>query len=263
MTIATATVSARARPSARIVAPKMPARAAGRTTCQIVSHQVAPSATVDSRSPRGTARMTSLDTAASVGRIITASTSDAVNRLVCRGTPPRNGNAARWSVIGVSMCSANALVTTVPKMKGSAPKVFVTWFQSWPIRKPIPNLVTEGHACWIKTATMRISDAGAAQLMNAMTVRYRSGGRGTTGATEIAELSTATANVTPSRWGGNSFGCPDDQVGRRRLPVEPVADPSHGHDLEWGPRSELLAQPPDMHVDRLAVACELAAPHVL
>src|SRR5437899_2899859 len=153
---------------------------------------------------------------------------------------------------GRAMTRAIALVTTVPKMKGSAPNVFVTWFQSWPIRKPIPNLVTEGQACWIKTATMRISDAGAAQLMNAMTVRYRSGGRGT-GATETAELSSATANVTPSRWGGDSFGCPADQVGRRRLPVEPVADPSHGHDLEWCPPPELVPQPPDMHTDCLAI----------
>src|SRR5216683_2837638 len=163
---------------------------------------------------------------------------------------------------GRAMTSAMALVTTVPKMNGSAPKVFVTWFQSWPIRKPTPNLVTDGQACWIKTATTRIREAGAAQLMNAVTVRYRSGGRGA-GATESAELSTATANVTPSRWAGDRFRRAADQVSWVGLAVEAVSDPSHGHDLKRGPRCELLAQPADMNIDRLAIAGELAAPHVL
>src|SRR5712691_2599793 len=163
---------------------------------------------------------------------------------------------------GRAMTRAIALVTTVPNMNGSAPKVFVTWFQSWPIRKPTPNLVTDGQACWIKTATTRIREAGAAQLMNAVTVRYRSGGRGT-GATESAGLSAATANVTPSRWGGDRFRRAAYQVSGGGLAVEAVSDPSHGHDLERGPRRELLAQPADMNVDRLAVARELTAPHVL
>jgi hypothetical protein len=38
------------------------------------------------------------------------------------------------------------------------------------VKKPRPNLVTDGHACWIRTATMRMSDAGAAQLTMAMNV---------------------------------------------------------------------------------------------
>src|SRR6266851_3116539 len=78
MTIVTAMVSPSARPSARITAPKMPARADGSTTRHVVSHHVAPSATAFSFRPRGTARMTSRETALSVGRIITASTSEAV-----------------------------------------------------------------------------------------------------------------------------------------------------------------------------------------
>src|SRR5258706_5856214 len=163
---------------------------------------------------------------------------------------------------GSAMTSAMALVTTVPKMNGSAPKVFVTWFQSWPTRKPTPNLVTDGQACWIKTATTRISAAGAAQLMNAVTVRYRSVGRGG-GATESAGLSTATAKVTPSRRAGDRFRRAADQVSGGGLAVEAVSDPSYGHDLERGPRRELLAQPADVNVDRLAVAGELAAPYVL
>src|SRR5258708_17509497 len=146
---------------------------------------------------------------------------------------------------GRAMTSAIALVTTVPKMNGSAPKVFVTWFQSWPIRKPAPNLVTDGQACWIKTATTRIRAAGAAQLMNAVTVRYRSGGRGA-GATESVELSTATANVTPSRWGGDRFRRAADQVSGGGLAVEAGNDPPHRHALQKGPRRGLLAQPAEL-----------------
>src|ERR1700687_5664313 len=78
MTIVTATVSPSARPSARIVAPKIPARAAGSTTRHVISHHVAPNATDDSRSPRGTALITSREIAESVGRIMIARTSDAV-----------------------------------------------------------------------------------------------------------------------------------------------------------------------------------------
>src|SRR5947208_6517489 len=87
--IVTAIVSPSARPRASTVAPKMPARAAGRTTFQLVSHHVAPRATADSRSPFGTALRTSREIADSVGRIITASTSEAVNRLVWRGCPEK------------------------------------------------------------------------------------------------------------------------------------------------------------------------------
>src|SRR5260370_14588560 len=108
------------------------------------------------------------------------------------------------------------------KMNGRGPKGLVTWFQSGPIRKPAPNLVTDGQACWIKTATIRIKEAGAAPLMNAVTVRYRSGGRGT-GATASAELSTAAANVTPSRCGGYSLRAPPHELLRWRAPLQPAA----------------------------------------
>src|SRR5205085_3353806 len=74
-------VSPSARPRARMVAPKMPARAEGRITRQVVSHQVEPSAIAFSFNPLGTARMTSRETAVRVGRIITASTSEAAKRL--------------------------------------------------------------------------------------------------------------------------------------------------------------------------------------
>src|SRR5260370_27954135 len=81
MTIVTAMVSPSARPSARITAPKMPARADGSTTRHVVSHHVAPRATAFSFRPRGTARMTSRETAVSVGRTQHPSPSDAVKKL--------------------------------------------------------------------------------------------------------------------------------------------------------------------------------------
>src|SRR5256885_4966256 len=90
MTIVTAIVSPSARPRASTAAPKIPALAAGRITLALVSHHVAPSATDDSRSPCGTARSTSREMAESVGRIITASTRDALKRLVWRGLPPNH-----------------------------------------------------------------------------------------------------------------------------------------------------------------------------
>src|SRR5258708_3323097 len=104
MTIVTAMVSPRARPSARIVAPKMPARAEGRITRQVVSHHVAPSATALSFNPRGTALITSREIADSVGRIITASTSDALNKLLTPGCDSQPMKPKR-SEIGPSRCS--------------------------------------------------------------------------------------------------------------------------------------------------------------
>src|SRR3981081_2239659 len=81
MTIVTAMVSPSARPRARIVAPKMPGRADGRITRQVVSQHVGPRGTAFSFMPRGTARITSRETAVSVGRIITANTREAMKRL--------------------------------------------------------------------------------------------------------------------------------------------------------------------------------------
>ena len=104
ITIVTAIVSPSARPSARMVAPKMPARADGKMTRHVVSHHVAPSATAFSFSPRGTALMTSREMAVSVGRIITASTRAALKRLRTAGAPSQPMNVA-WSETGTSRCS--------------------------------------------------------------------------------------------------------------------------------------------------------------
>src|SRR5216683_4570394 len=76
-------------------------------------------------------------------------------------------------------------------------------------------------------------------------------------------LSTAAANVTLLGGGRRWIRGPGDHVDRSRMPVETVTDAAHGHDLEWRTPRELLAQPADVHVDRLALARELAAPHVL
>src|SRR6266699_565768 len=78
-----------------------------------------------------------------------------------------------------------------------------------------------------------------------------------------AALSTA-ADIRSFLRGGCRFvarSC--EQVDGIRLPVEPVPDPAHRHDLERRPLRELLAQPPNVHVDCLAVAGEISAPHVL
>ena len=87
-----------------MVAPKMPARAEGRMTRQVVSHHVAPSATAFSFMPRGTALITSREIAVSVGRTITASTSPALNKLRVAGEPSQPMNVT-CSEIGTSRCS--------------------------------------------------------------------------------------------------------------------------------------------------------------
>ena len=72
MTMVTAIVSPSARPRARITAPEMPARPYGKTTCQIVSHFVAPRASEPSRCICGTADSTSRETAAMKGSTMMA-----------------------------------------------------------------------------------------------------------------------------------------------------------------------------------------------
>ena len=71
MTMATASVSPSARPSARITPPMMPARAYGRMAREMTSHLVAPSAYIASRCSCGTRRITSRATDAVYGRIMT------------------------------------------------------------------------------------------------------------------------------------------------------------------------------------------------
>src|SRR5712692_2264382 len=76
-------------------------------------------------------------------------------------------------------------------------------------------------------------------------------------------LSTAAANLTSLGGGRRWIRVAGDHVDRSGMPVETVADTTHRHDLERCAPRELLAQPADVHVDRLALARELAAPHVL
>ena len=82
----------------------MPARAAGRITRHVVSHHVAPRATAFSRRPRGTALITSREIADRVGRIITASTSEALKRLRTPGCDSQPMEPKR-SEMGTSMCA--------------------------------------------------------------------------------------------------------------------------------------------------------------
>src|SRR5215472_878159 len=96
--IVTAIVSPSARPNERTVAPKIPARAAGRTTFQTVSHQVAPIATLASRSPPGTALMTSREIELRVGRIMMARMIEAIRGWGGEGGGGNGGTAPRrWA----------------------------------------------------------------------------------------------------------------------------------------------------------------------
>src|SRR5260370_10623945 len=76
-------------------------------------------------------------------------------------------------------------------------------------------------------------------------------------------LSTAAANLPLLGGGRPEFLDAVGDVDLRRLPVEAVADPAHRHDLEPRAPRELLAQPANVHVDCLSLACELTAPGVL
>ena len=78
MTIVVAMVSPKARPRARIQAPKIPDRANGRTTILKDSQRVAPKASIDSRSSEGTAWSRSRDRAVTVGTIMMVSIKAAV-----------------------------------------------------------------------------------------------------------------------------------------------------------------------------------------
>ena len=80
-TMVTAMVSPSARAMARKTDPMMPRRAYGTTTCQVVSHRVAPNASAASRRSRGTASNTSRETEMMNGAIITASTTPAARML--------------------------------------------------------------------------------------------------------------------------------------------------------------------------------------
>ena len=79
---ATAMVSPSARPRPSMAAEIMPGLANGNTAMRTISHRVAPSARAASLCPSGTCTITSRLTAATVGRIMMASTIDARNRLL-------------------------------------------------------------------------------------------------------------------------------------------------------------------------------------
>jgi len=72
---ARAIVSPIARPSPRMAAPTMPARAHGSIAVRTISHRVAPRARAASRCSRGTVSSTSRVRAAVIGNTMTASTS--------------------------------------------------------------------------------------------------------------------------------------------------------------------------------------------
>ena len=80
MTTVTAIVSPSALPSPRIIAPRIPDRPYGISTCQMVSQRVEPSARAASRWEFGMARKTSRVTAAMVGMIIMVRISPAARR---------------------------------------------------------------------------------------------------------------------------------------------------------------------------------------
>ena len=79
--MSTTMVSPMARDMPSMMAVPMPDRAAGTTTRTMVSQRVAPSAREASRRERGTARRASSETEQMVGRLMMASTSEALSRL--------------------------------------------------------------------------------------------------------------------------------------------------------------------------------------
>src|SRR5712692_283893 len=145
---------------------------------------------------------------------------------------------------GSAIASARNEVATVPKIAGRAPKLSVTGFQSVPVKKASPNCLIAGMACWRRVSVISTSKPGIRLATKPTTVRNSS--RGLVAATGRAL--TPTANAL------------DGSV--RRTPVEPVTDPAHGHDLERRDTGELLPEPSDVHVDRLAIAREVMAPNV-
>ena len=89
ITMATAMVSPRARPIARVTAASMPERAPGITARFVTCQRVAPSARAASRSDTATPESAVRDRATTVGRIITASTTLASSRLEPSGAPAK------------------------------------------------------------------------------------------------------------------------------------------------------------------------------
>ena len=99
ITMATAMLSPRARPTDRVTAALTPARAAGKTARRTTCHLVAPSAMAASRSATGTAAKAVRLRATMVGRVITARTAEARRMLGPYASPrkshPKKGTEAR------------------------------------------------------------------------------------------------------------------------------------------------------------------------
>src|SRR6266508_2461099 len=124
-------------------------------------------------------------------------------------------------------------------MKGRAPKSSVTGFHARVTRKPGPKRVRAGTACRYSTTMIASTTTGAARLTTVVTTRKRSGCRRV-----------------------------ESRIGSARIkflgePVEAVTDAAQGDDRERRFAGELLAEPSDVHVERLALARELRAPHVI
>src|SRR5690606_6443341 len=97
--MSTAMVSPRARPRPSIAALTTPDRPNGSTAIRTISHRVAPSASAASSCRRGVARNTSRETAVTMGRTITASTTPtvAITRGGVLAGPANRGTNPRWS----------------------------------------------------------------------------------------------------------------------------------------------------------------------
>ncbi len=81
MTMATAMLSPRARPTAKVRAAAIPERAPGKTTSRTICQRVAPSAMAASRSAMATPERAVRLKATTVGRVMTASTTEASRML--------------------------------------------------------------------------------------------------------------------------------------------------------------------------------------
>src|SRR5690348_3543450 len=163
--------------------------------------------------------------------------------LVCPGSTRISATA---TPTGRARASAMNDVATVPKIPGRAPKSLVTGFHAVATTKWRPNCWMAGLACCRSVSVMSTSAAGTRLAITPITALKPSNGLWVTG--RAVALGTAVAI---------------DSGGAHLLPVEAVADAADRHDLERRHVGELLAQPPHVHVHRLAVARELMTPHVL
>src|SRR5579859_1371071 len=151
--------------------------------------------------------------------------------------------------MGSAMTSEMREEATVPKMAGRAPKASIGGFHSRPTRNPRPKRRRAGSEPCVSTRTKRTSTSGAAPATIAVIVLNRSGGR-----LVSVMLAVSVAAAVPIPLPGAAGG--------RAVAVEPVADAAYGHDLERRDIRELFAQPPHVHVNRLAVARKLVTPDV-